>query len=100
MREARAGRIAVAVLGTGLLVAAIGGGALATSDDENGEHTVRICHVTESDGNPYVEMTVDVAAFDGEGSSDHTHHVAKDGRMDVQLAEGESCPTVGGGGSG
>ncbi len=74
------------------LVIAFPASATPSSD---GDHTVTICHVTESAGNPYVLLTVDVAAFDGEGNNDHSHHVAKDGRVDVEASDG-ICPTVGG----
>ena len=69
--------------------------ASATPAGEDGEHTVTICHVTESAGNPYVLVTVDEAAFDGYGNNDHRRHAAKDGRIDV-LAEAGACPVVGG----
>ena len=66
--------------------------ATATPKDAAGGHTVTICHVTNSASNPYVLITVDVAAFDGEGKNDHTHHVSKDGRVDVLADEGV-CPS-------
>ncbi len=69
--------------------------ATATPKDASGEHTVTICHVTNSASNPYVLITVDVAAFDGEGTNDHTHHMSKDGRVDVVSTDG-TCPDVGG----
>ncbi len=72
-----------AALAAGLLAALAVAPAAATPDTGDG-HQVTICHVTSSEGNPYVVITVDVAAFDGDGSNDHTHHVANDGRTDVE----------------
>ncbi len=65
--------------------------ATATPKDAGGEHTITICHVTNSATNPYVVITVDVAAFDGEGKNDHMHHVSKDGRVDVPYHEYFGC---------
>src|SRR3954454_15575713 len=33
-----------------------------------------ICHSTNSESNPYVEITVNESAVDGFGKNDHTHH--------------------------
>lgn len=82
-------RIAIAVAAAALF--ALPSIATATPANDDGTHQVTICHVTESEGNPYVMITVDVAAFDGEGANDHSHHVAKDGRMDKVHVEGTDC---------
>ena len=38
-------------------------------------NSVKICHRTDSDSNPYVFIEVSQDAVDGEGENDHTHHV-------------------------
>ena len=63
--------------------------ASATPPGEDGNHTVTICHVTNSPTNPFVVITVDVAAFDGDGANDHTHHESHDGRVDQLAVDGE-----------
>ena len=71
------------------------GFAQATPRDSDGNHKVTICHVTNSAKNPWVIITVDVAAFDGHDKNDHMHHRSKDGRRDVVAVNGR-CPTVNG----
>lgn len=62
--------------------------ASATPKNADGDHQVTICHVTNSATNPFVVITVDVAAFDGEGHNDHSQHVSNDGRVDELYIDG------------
>jgi len=71
-----------------VLAAALAAPAAATPATDGDSHKVTICHVTNSATNPWVEITIDVAAFDGEGKNDHAHHVAKDGRKDFIPVDG------------
>lgn len=87
--DKRLGRL---LLAAGLLTAALAVPAAATSGDD---HQVTICHVTNSETNTFVVITVDVAAFDGEGANDHSHHVSKDGRVD-EIYDGGECGGISG----
>jgi CDGSH-type Zn-finger protein len=61
----------------------------ASATPADGDHQVTICHVTNSAVKPYVVITVDVAAFDGEGANDHTRHMSKDNRVDLPYVNGQ-----------
>jgi hypothetical protein len=63
----RGGAIAV---GASLLV--LGGGPARATSNPGGEHQVTLCHATDSDANPYVTITVDVASVRFAGHAGHT----------------------------
>ena len=91
--------IAVALLATMLLVAMVAPAA-ATKPDTGTDlvdgHKVTICHATSSVSNPYVEITIDVAAWndpdDDKNHGDH-HTRTKDGVTwkDYILLDGQEC---------
>ncbi|MDP9494312.1 MAG: hypothetical protein M3P87_03640 [Actinomycetota bacterium] len=66
---------------TVVLVLSIMAPALATKPGTNPDlidgHKITICHVTNSATNPYVVITIDIAAWDNEGDERHSpdHHV-------------------------
>ena len=74
------------LLGAGLLAVALMTPAAASPANDAGN--VTICHVTNSPTNPWIEITIGTAAFDGSGANDHSHHVAKDGRRDFEPVDG------------
>ncbi|MBV9292061.1 MAG: hypothetical protein JO222_06390, partial [Frankiales bacterium] len=61
----------------GLLVASaatlVAGVTQASAASTNGDK-VTICHRTNSNKNPYVQITVSVNAVDGKKKNDHSHH--------------------------
>jgi hypothetical protein len=67
----------------GLLVGSLGGGSQATAAAEK----VTICHATSSEKNPYVKISVNAKAVDGQGKNDHTSH-----EDDIIPAPAQGCP--------
>ncbi len=65
-------RFGVASVIVGMLLAVVGLTATPASANHNGQKYT-ICHRTNSNGNPYVQITVDEAAVDGAapGKGDH-----------------------------
>lgn len=94
----------VALLATLLLVTMVAP-ASATKAPADGAtvdgHKITICHATRSLSNPYVEITIDIAAWNdpGDDKNHGDHHTrTKDGVtwFDYVLDEGEECsiPTL------
>jgi hypothetical protein len=57
-------------------------------------HKITICHATNSASNPYVVITIDVAAWNSSGDVGHSpdHHVnAKTGDADKVWSEDTGC---------
>lgn len=88
-----------------LLTLSVIGPALATqpgsSPDLEDGHKITICHATNSATNPYVVITIDIAAWHEEGgevghSPDH-HFNQKTGDRDKFWDETDSCDNNGGG---
>jgi hypothetical protein len=83
-------KIAILALATAALTVASASSAFATKPDASGSHKVGICHRTGSDKNPYVYITIDVAAIPAHLGSDA--HPEKDGRADMgPYASGENA---------
>jgi hypothetical protein len=81
-----------------LVVLGVTAPALATKpgtdpDLEDG-HKITICHVTNSATNPYVVITIDIAAWEGDGDERHSpdHHVnSKTGDVDRVWSPETGC---------
>jgi hypothetical protein len=83
---------------TAILVLSVMGSALATEPDPDSGlidgHKTTICHVTNSATNPFVEITIDIAAWHSEGSEGHSpdHHLnKKTGDNDFELGLATEC---------
>jgi len=73
----------------------------AATPKVDGEHKVTICHATASQSNPYVEITIDVAAWEDPTDPRHhgVHHYRGENWVDFELTGGE-CSGDGGTGTG
>ncbi|NNC75201.1 MAG: hypothetical protein HKN93_06780 [Acidimicrobiia bacterium] len=80
----------IAVMATALLVLSLAGSASATPRDDAGEHKVTVCHATNSKRNPWVLVTVDLAATNGRG-----HEIHKDGADLFPATSLDDCGAVG-----
>jgi hypothetical protein len=87
-----------------LLTLSVMGPALATrpgsSPDLEDGHKITICHATNSETNPYVVITIDIAAWNDEGGHGHSpeHHVNRTtGDHDVVWDATNGCDDNGGG---
>ncbi len=92
-------RWAIVLTAALLLVGLVAGPAGATKPDATGTHQITICHATNSATNPYVVVTIDVAAWQNDGQVRHSpdHHVnRKTGTVDG-VWDGTSCTAPGGG---
>lgn len=91
MRSVLERRLSRVLLAAGLLTAVIAVPAIATPADDDGSHTIEICHVSNSETNQFILITVDVAAFDLLDANDHSLHTNKDGKSDFAPEPGAGC---------
>ena len=80
----------IALIVIALLVLSLAGSASATPADETGEHKITVCHATKSKKNPWVLITVDVAATDGRG-----HDLHQDDADLFPVTSIEDCDLIG-----
>jgi hypothetical protein len=96
--------MAVAALFSAVLATPAGATKPDSSSGLEDGHKITICHATRSLSNPYVEITIDIAAWndpsDDKNHGDH-HTRTKNGFMwmDKVLEEGEECSLTPPGGS-
>ncbi|MBT8197706.1 MAG: hypothetical protein KJO84_04300 [Acidimicrobiia bacterium] len=76
----------IALLAASLLVLSLAGSATAAPTDKGGDHKVTVCHATGSEKNPWVLITVNVAATNGRG-----HEIHQDGADLVSATSLEDC---------
>jgi hypothetical protein len=94
-------RVITLVTTIALLMLSVVGPAMATPPGNDDGHKITICHVTNSASNPFVVITIDVAAWHAEGQVGHSpdHHVNhKTGDHDVVWDEVDGCGENGDGG--
>lgn len=66
--------VTTARIATAGLLAAATVGALTGVAAASAATKYTICHATQSESNPYVQISVPVSGVDGLGKNDHTHH--------------------------
>jgi hypothetical protein len=64
-------RFVIGIVAIGVGVLGMFGAASASATQPAPNHKVTICHRTDSQTNPYVQITVDVASVDGNVGNDH-----------------------------
>jgi hypothetical protein len=82
------------VLGAAMMVGALAFATTALATPPN-DHKVTICHATNSDTNPYVMETVDIAStgYVKAGHVDHTGPIWYEGAKDAHVKWGDIIPS-------